>query len=592
MPEKKTRGAQPRKRTSTLKHAPRGETAPAVTLPPTAPRVTQINEAESTNGNSTMFEEMVAVMFGSAAALARAQQANLDASTRTFELMTNAYARLWGISTPEALPADKRFANDAWTKNPGFDMLKQAYLSNSRWLLDLAEGFKEIDPALYHRARFYTKQFTDALSPTNFPLTNPVVIEETVRTGGANLVRGAQNLFSDALEGKIRKVPDNAFVLGKDIAVTPGKVVYRNKLIELIQYTPATPKVHAVPILVMAPWINKYYVLDLRPKNSMIKYLVDSGFTVFAISWKNPDSSLRDLTWEDYMSLGALDAARVIKAITGTARVNMVGYCVGGVLLETVVAYWAAKGDLTANTATYLAVHQDFDNVGDLACFISPPEVTFLEWLMSASGGYLDGKNMGTTFDLLRANDLLWAYVVNNYMLGKDPPAFDILSWNADHTRVPETMHSYYLRNFFLAKKLTKPNGLTLLGEGIDLKKITTPSFVLAMAEDHIVPWKSAFKMRELVSGPLRFTLAESGHIAGVINPPEAKARGYWCEECETDDPDEWLNNCSQKRAGSWWPDWTAWLEKQSDKQVPPPPTGNAEFPPLIDAPGSYVLEV
>ncbi len=567
---------------------PRAKPTP-LSSPPPARAEPILNQ--NLKGDSTMYEEMPNLLSASAAVLANAQQANLDAAARTIELLTSAYARLWGMPTSDTLPADKRFADDAWKSNPAFDALKQAYLINSQWLADCADTIKDIDPELHHRAVFYTRQFANALSPANFPFTNPTVLEETVRTGGASLVRGMQNLVSDALDGKMSQVPTNAFKLGKDLAATPGKVIFRNKLIELIQYAPSTRLVHQIPLLMIAPWINKYYVLDLRPQNSMIKFLVDSGFTVFAISWKNPDGALRDLTWEDYMTLGPLDAVRVIKAITGTERVNMVGYCAGGLLLETIMAYWAAKGDPTPNSATYLAVHQDFDNVGDLACFISPPEVMFLEWLMSASGGYLDGKNMGAAFDLMRSNDLIWNYVVNNYWLGKDPPAFDILAWNSDTTRVPEALHSWYLRTFFLDKKLTTPNALTLLGEQIDLGKITTPTFALAMKEDHIVPWKSAFRIRDRISGPLQFTLAESGHIAGVINPPAAQARGYWCEDCAEPDPEAWLTACASKQQGSWWTDWAAWLDERSSRKVSPPAMGSPEFPPLEDAPGTYVFE-
>jgi len=367
-------------------------------------------------------------------------------------------------------------------------------------------------------------------------------------------------------------------------------VVYRNQLSELLQYTPTTASVRAVPILVIPPWINKYYVMDLRPENSMFKYLVDSGFTVFAISWKNPDSSMSDLDWEGYMAQGPLEALRVLKAITGAARVNMIGYCLGGIMLETTLAYLAAVGDATPNTATYFASHQDFNDVGDVAAFISDPEVRFLEWLMDLGGGYLDGRNMAATFNMLRANDLLWHYVINNYLMGKEPPAFDILYWNSDGTRIPKTVHSFLLRNFFLVNNLAKPDFLKLNGVGIDLKRITTPAYTVGASEDHIVPWRSAFKMRDLVSGPVRFILAESGHIAGIINPPAQKKRGYWTNESATKDPEEWFAGAT-KHEGSWWVDWVPWLEKRSGKLVAPPSLGNADFPPLMDAPGTYVLE-
>lgn len=541
---------------------------------------------------SAIWEQMFKAVVGSTVALGQAQQASITAALRSLELMTHTYARLWGIQTEDVpgAPADKRFSDEAWSENLAFDTMKQAYLITTRWMMDMADGLEEIDPALHHRAAFWTKQFADALSPTNFALTNPVVLQEALRTGGANLVQGAQNLFSDMQQGRISHVPEGAFEVGKDLAVTPGQVIYRNKLIELIQYAPTTAHVRAVPILMIAPWVNKYYVMDLSPNNSMIKYLVDSGLTVFAISWKNPDRSMQNLEWEDYMALGMLDALRAIKAITGVQRVNMAGYCMGGIMLEVTLAYLAAVGDATANTATFFATHQDFSDVGDIAVFISDPEVKFLEWLMTASGGYLDGRNMAATFNMLRANDLLWHYVVNNYLLGKQPPELDLLYWNSDGTRVPQTVHLFLLRNFFLVNNLAKPDYLKMKGVGIDTKRITTPFYAVATLEDHIVPWKGAFRIRQMVSGPVRRILAESGHIAGIINPPAQKKRGYWVNENDPLDLDAWLAGAT-KYQGSWWVDWLPWLEKQSGELVAPPPVGNAEFPPIMDAPGANVLE-
>jgi polyhydroxyalkanoate synthase len=592
MPEKKR--TSPRK-THLEKHQPRARRATkraSESHPTPIPAALEKPpEPAHRKDSPEMLEEMFNVPIGLVEAIGNAQEANVLAATRTMELMSSAWGRLWGLPGSDVLAADRRFADDAWTSNPALDTLKQSYLITSRWLLDLADGLGEIDPILRQRAVFYTRQLTNASSPANLPWINPTVVAETIRTGGTNLWLGMQNLLSDLFEGRIEQVPKNSFTVGKDLAITPGHVVFRNKLVELIQYEPSTPQVFTKPILIIPPWVNKYYVLDLRPQNSMVKYLADSGFTVFMISWKNPDSSLRDLSWEDYMTLGPLDAIRVVKSITGSDQINLVGYCLGGLLLETVVAYLAAHNDPTPNTTTYFAVHQDFDNAGDLACFISHPEVAFLEWLMDQSGGYLDGRNMGATFNLLRPNDLIWNYVVNNYLMGKQPPVFDILYWNNDSTRVPERIHSFYLHKFFLEHKLNEPGGLKLLGAEIDLKKLTTPTFVVVGAEDHIVPWKSAFKMRDLVSGPLQFTLAESGHIAGIVNPPGAKARGYWCEDCTSSDPDEWLHSCARKQTGSWWTNWKGWLEKQSGDKVAPPSVGNADYPPLVKAPGTYVLE-
>jgi polyhydroxyalkanoate synthase len=386
-------------------------------------------------------------------------------------------------------------------------------------------------------------------------------------------------------------------------------VVYRNELIELIQYTPTTAQVHAVPVLVIPPWINKYYVMDLRPANSMFKYLVDAGFALFTISWKNPspgDAAL-DMDFGDYMEHGPLAALQVVQAITGAERVNLTGYCAGGMLLQTTLAYLAEKCSVGrplptgagVNSATLFAAHHDFSDVGDIGVFISKPDLQFLELLMKASGGYLDGRNLAATFNMLRSNDLLWHFVVHNYLLGKEPSAFDMLFWNGDGTRVPAPVHSFMLREFFLGNKLKQPGGIQLLGTGIDVSRITMPVYAVAGSTDHIVPWKGAFQIRQSLararSGDLRpsavrFVLAESGHIAGIINPPAAHKRSYWTNDDPTTDPEQWLAGATQ-HPGSWWEDWTAWLAERSGEQVVPPGQGSPEYPALADAPGTYVRE-
>jgi polyhydroxyalkanoate synthase len=581
------------------------------------------------------------LMVGSTRAVLQVQQANVAAAMRGLALMGNTYARAWGAKGEDVIPSDnpfgsaqdRRFADDAWHENLAFDIMRQAYLISSQWMKDMAGSVREIDPALGRRAEFYTGQLADALSPANFPLTNPEVLAETLRTGGANLARGAQSYLRDLRQGRISQVAAGKFEVGVNLAVTPGKVVYRNKLIELLQYTPTTPQVRAAPMLMIPPWVNKYYVMDLSPHNSLFKHLVDAGFTVFAISWKNPDSSYRDMTWDDYVTLGPLTALAVVKSITGAERINTVGYCLGGIIQQVMLAYLAAVGErlsvsgnrlsvsgdrlsvdgsritdhgspitdhgspitdhrspITINTATYFATHQDYDDVGDIAVFISDPEVRFLEFLMSASGGYLDGRNMAATFNMLRANDLLWHYWVNNYLMGKEPPAFDLLYWNSDGTRTPETVHSYLLRNFFLEKQISQPGALVVKGVGIDTRRITAPTYAVATIEDHIVPWRGMFKIHEMQTGPIKFVLGESGHIAGIINPPGAKKRGYWTNDAQTRDPAAWLEGAT-KHPGSWWPDWHAWLAERSGDLVVPPPIGNEAYPVLGDAPGGYVLE-
>jgi polyhydroxyalkanoate synthase len=531
----------------------------------------------------------------------KAQEATMTAATRHLTLMANTYARMWGRPAEDAVPADRRFRDDVWDENLAFDALKQIYLITAQWMVDMADGLENLNPDLHKRVRFWTQQYVDAASPSNFPATNPEVLQEMVRTGGGNLAQGMQNLLADLQKGRVSMVPDGAFELGKDLAVTPGKVVYRNPLIELIQYEPSTEQVREIPLLSIPPWINKYYVMDMRPQNSMYKYLVDAGFTLFTISWKNPDESVLDLEWADYMEMGIVEALRVIKAITGAEKVNTSGYCLGGIVEQVTLAYLAALGTKVAdpeglpevNAASFFTTHQDFTDIGDIEVFLSEPEVQFLEWLMDASGGYLDGRNMAATFNMLRANDLLWHYVVHNYMLGKEPPAFDLLYWNSDGTRVPAKVHSFLLRELFLADKLKEPDAIQIRGVGIDTRRITIPAYVVAGERDHIVPWRGASKIRQLMGGPVRFVLAESGHIAGIINHPAKKKRGYWLNESEdaqTLDPDAWLAG-ADKYQGSWWVDWIPWLEGYAGKLVEPPPMGSDDYPPIMDAPGTYVLE-
>jgi polyhydroxyalkanoate synthase len=533
--------------------------------------------------------------------VARAQESTLTAATRHLELMTHTYARLWGADAPDLMPADRRFKDESWSENLAFDMLKQIYLITGRWLVEITDGLEGIDPDLHKRARFWTQQAVDAASPSNFAATNPEVLQEIVRTGGANLAKGFQNLVSDLQQGRISMVPHGAFEVGKDLAVTPGKVVYRNPLIELIQYAPTKKKVREIPILVIPPWINKYYVMDMRPENSMFKYLVDAGFTLFTISWKNPDASVLELEWADYMEMGIIEALCVVQAITGSETVNTVGYCLGGIVEQVTLAYLAGLGDEAAsaqgvpavNSATFFATHQDFTDVGDVDVFLSEPEVRLLELLMDASGGYLDGRNMAATFNMLRANDLLWHYVVHNYLLGKEPPAFDLLYWNSDGTRIPGNVHSFLLREFFLEDKLKEPDGIQIRGVGIDTRRVTTPAYAVACERDHIVPWRGASKIRQMMGGPVRFVLAESGHIAGIINHPSRKKRGYWINEADDAqilDPDAWLAGAT-KHEDSWWVDWMPWLKKHAGKLVAPPQMGGEAYPPIVDAPGTYVLE-
>jgi len=551
------------------------------------------------------WQQALELTTGSMAGVAQAQQATWTAATRYMELMGSSYARLLGQPAPEPPAGDKRFADRAWRENLAFDVLRQSYLIGAQWLLDVADGgaiidgAREVSPELDKRLRFWTQQAVDALSPANFALTNPEVLQESFRTGGQSLMRGMQNYLSDLQKGQVSMVPEGSFQVGKDLAVTPGQVVYRNDLIELIQYTPTTAQVQAVPILIVPPWVNKYYVMDLRPENSLFKYLVDSGFTLFAISWKNPapgDAAL-EMDLADYMEHGPLAALSVVQSITGQETANLAGYCAGGILLQVTLAYLAATGVCTPNSATFFATHADYAQIGDLEMFISEPEVRLLELLMQASGGYLDGRNLAATFNILRANDLLWHFVVHNYLLGQEPPAFDLLYWNSDGTRVPAPLHSTLLRELFLGNKLKEPGEVSIRGVGLDTRRVTVPTYVVAGSTDHIVPWQGAFDIRRQVGGPVRFVLAESGHIAAIINPPAARKRCYWTSDSpraqsgdDTDSPAKWLAGATQQE-GSWWPDWIGWLKEHSGELVPPPAVGNADYPPLAAAPGTYVME-
>ena len=509
------------------------------------------------------------------------------------QLMTATALKFWGIEKdvePVATPekGDKRFSAPDWQQNPVFDALKQGYLLAATTLLKTASDIQGLDEKQQRKMTFYLRQFIDAISPTNNTFTNPQVIHEAITSGGKNLVNGMEHLLRDIKSGQIKMTDTDAFAPGRNLALTPGQVIYRNKLIELIQYAPATEKVHAVPLLFIPPWINKYYILDMQPQNSLIKFLVDNGFTVFVISWKNPDASMEDTSFDGYLTLGPLAALDVIKEITGSHKVNPVGYCIGGTLLSMALPYLKARGDQTADSATFFVSLQDFTEVGDTSVFIDEPQVTYIEGQMMERG-YLDSRSMATMFNMLRANDLIWSNVVNNYLLGKEPPAFDLLYWNNDGTRMTRNAHSFYLRNTYLENNLIQPNKIVLKGVPIDLGQIHQDIYAVGTQQDHIVPWKSAWRITQLASGKAHFVLGGSGHIAGIINPP-SKGRGYWTNDKPVRSADQWFES-AESHKGSWWTDWLEWLKPRSGEQVAPPPLGTAAYPPIALAPGSYVLE-
>ena len=448
-----------------------------------------------------------------------------------------------------------------------------------------------MDEAEKQRINFHLRQFVDATSPSLLLISNPAALRRAMETGGVSLADGARNLMADLKEGRLSMVDATAFAPGRNMALSPGKVVHRNKLIELIQYEPKTETVYNTPLLIFPPWINKYYILDLQPKNSMMKWLVEQGFTVFIVSWKNPDESMDGITIEDYVDLGPLEASDVVREITGSPRVNTMGYCIGGTLQLLTLAWLAAKGDDERfNSATFMVSLQDYSRVGDTAVFLGEDKLDFVEQQMMQRG-YLDSREMSNMFNLLRANDLIWSNVVNNYLMGQKPPAFDLLYWNSDGTRMTRAAHSWYLRNTYAENNLIVPGKVQLKGEALDLGKIKQDVYAVGAEKDHIVPWDAAWRITQLAGGKVRYVLANSGHIAGMINPPGGKGT-YWVNEggqpAET--AEEWRKGATAHE-GSWWTDWGAWLAERSGKKGKPPTMGSAAHPPLVDAPGTYVLE-
>ncbi|MCC9001523.1 MAG: class I poly(R)-hydroxyalkanoic acid synthase, partial [Candidatus Competibacter sp.] len=487
-------------------------------------------------------------------------------------------------------PGDKRFADAQWAENAVFDFIKQSYLLAADSVQGLARKVEGLDDKTARRVQFYTRQFVDAMAPTNFVHTNPTVLKATLDSSGDNLVKGLQNLLGDLERGRgqlqIKMTDLKAFKPGENIAVTPGKVIFQNELLQLIQYDPSTPTVYQRPFLFVSPWINKYYIMDMRPKNSMVKWMVDQGFTVFMTSWINPDERLAHKKFEDYM-LSIVAGMDAIEQATGEREINAAGYCLGGTILLITMAYLAAQKDQRVQSAICFACMTDFSEPGELEVFIDEELITLLEKQMGERG-YLDGSQMAGVFSMLRANDLIWYFVVNNYLLGKDPYPFDLLYWNSDSTRMPRDMHSFYVRNMYQKNLLRESGGITLAGVPIDLGKIKAPICFLSAYEDHIAPWKSTYAGTQLVGGPVKFVLSGSGHIAGVINPASSDKYGLWLNSKVPPSPDDWFKDAVQQE-GSWWPDWLTWLQPYAGPQVPARIPGDGQLEPIEDAPGSYV---
>jgi polyhydroxyalkanoate synthase len=535
------------------------------------------------------FVELMSQMAADPASVARAQ---VDLFNDSMAVWQRTAERMMGGRGPEASPgkSDKRFKHADWTENAMFSFIKESYLVAAKSILSSVRGVRGLDPDTAKKADFYTRQFVDAISPSNFMATNPEVIGKTLETGGQNLLHGLENLLADLERGDGRlaiSMTDNqAFELGRNVATTPGKVVFQNALMQLIQYDPTTSKVRELPLLIVPPWINKFYVLDLQPKNSFIKWAVDQGHTVFVISWVNPDATLAQKGFEDYMLEGPLAALDAIKCATGERTVNAVGYCLGGTLLASTLGYQAVHGDDRIASATYFVTLVDFSDAGDMTVFIDEEQLASLERRMDERG-YLEARDMATSFNMLRANDLIWSFVVNNYLLGKEPIPFDLLFWNSDATRMPAAMHSFYLRNMYQRNLLAKPGGVSLAGTPIDLTKIKTPTFLLSTREDHIAPWKSTYAATHIYSGPVKFVLSASGHMAGVINAPGGKY-GHWTTDALPTTADEWFAG-ARAHDGSWWPEWDKWVNQFDHCRVSARIPGADKLPAIEDAPGSYV---
>lgn len=508
-------------------------------------------------------------------------------------LWQNTARRMMGMESKPVIegdPRDRRFKDEAWKDSDVFDFIKQSYLLSARYIQDVVKHADGMEPATAQKVDFYSRQFIDAMSPSNFLMTNPEVLRKTAETGGENLIKGLNNLLGDLERGKgklrISMTDMEAFTIGENVAVTPGKVVYQNDLMQLIQYTPTTEKVLKRPLLIIPPWINKFYILDLRPRNSFVRWATAQGHTVFIVSWVNPDEELAAKNFDDYMKEGVLDALTAIEQATGEKNVNAIGYCLGGTLLSATLAWMAAHGDDRIKSATFFVALMDFRESGELNVFIDEEQIKMLEDKMNKRG-FLEGSEMATTFNLLRANDLIWSFVVNNYLLGKEPFPFDLLYWNSDSTRMPARMHIFYLRKMYIENRLREPGGITLAGEAIDVSRVDTPSYFISTLEDHIAPWKSTYLGAQLLSGPVHFVLGGSGHIAGIVNPPAANKYQYWTNKKLVETADEWLAS-ADKHDGSWWNDWADWYSGFGGDKVPARKPGDGGLRIIEDAPGAY----
>lgn len=524
----------------------------------------------------------------------RMMRAQADLFSRYLDLWQSTARRASGVTPdPVVSPAkgDKRFNDPDWSDNPVFDVIKQSYLLTANFLNGMVAEVDGIDPLEKRRVEFFMKMLTDAFSPSNFLASNPTALREVMSSGGASLVKGMENFQADLQRGggslSIAQTDYDMFKIGENVATAPGKVIFRNEIIELLQFSPSTDEVYEIPLLIFPPWINKFYIMDLRPENSLIRWLASQGFTVMVASWVNPDATLATKTFEDYMRQGIYEGVGAAMKQASVDHVNTVGYCIGGTLLSATLAHMAAKGDTSIGSATFFAAQQDFSEAGDLLLFTNEDWLKDLEAKMDEGGGVLSGQTMADTFNALRGNDLIWSFFVNNYLLGKEPKPFDLLFWNSDQTRMPKTLHTFYLRRFYGENAMAKGE-LTLDGVQIDLSNVKVPVYVQSSKEDHIAPARSVFKGARLFGGPTTFTMAGSGHIAGVINAPVANKYQHWTNDTLPATLEEWQAGAVET-PGSWWPHWAAWLAAKSGKKIPARDPAKGPLAPLGDAPGTYV---
>jgi len=522
-------------------------------------------------------------------------QAQIELNRRYADLARYTLDRFSGKAPKPVIDTDKndrRFRDPRWTENPIFDHIRQSYLLTAQWLLDRVSDVESNDAQTMRKIRFAVKQYTDAMSPSNFWMTNPEVLDETLKSKGENLLKGMENLIADLKANKglprITMAKQGLFEVGKNLAVTPGKIIFQNDLLQIIQYAPTTKTVYKTPLVIVSPWLNKYYILDMQAENSLVKYLVEQGHTVFITSWANASEIHKDITFDDYMFKGLHAAIKAAQDATGEEEVNVIGYCIGGTLLTTLLAYWQARGEKSpVKSATFFTALIDFSNAGEMTLFTDEAQISAMEKLM-AEKGFLEGWHMHTTFNMLRPNDLIWSFVVNNYLLGREPFPFDLLFWNSDSVGIPGPAHSFYLRQMYLENNLARPGGLKIKNTPLDVRKIDTPAYFVSTIDDHIAPWKATYAGAKLLKGKVNFTLAGSGHIAGVVNHPGNVKYHYWTNDELPETPEDWQEK-AEHYVGSWWPHWAEWIKPYAGKQAPARIPGDGKLKALEEAPGSYV---